>query len=90
MGNDFRPGLHITPLTLWVAGALGGALWAVLFAIGLSILSTQRGTQESVATLVTSQVYDRREIDAIKTDVKDVRADVRVLSERVGKVESRR
>lgn len=83
MGNSTSSGLQITPMTLWVAGTLGGALWAVLFALALDARTAQAEMRESVTTLVTSQVYDRREIESIKTEVK-------VVSERVSVLERAR
>jgi hypothetical protein len=90
MGNQSSTGLHITPLTLWIAGVLGTALWAVLFAVGMRMLDRQEATQDIVTALATSQQYDRKEIDTIKGDVKAVQFDVRTISERLGKVEARR
>jgi hypothetical protein len=90
MGNSSNSGLHITPLTLWVAGALGGALWAVLFVLAMSSRDSQARIQESVTTLVTSQQYDRKEIDAVKGEVRAVQIEVRGLADRMGKVEARR
>lgn len=89
MSNTYSNGLQITPLALWITAGLGGALWAILFAVGMSILAEQRSTRASVSTLVTSQAYDRREIDSIKTDVKAVQSEVRSISDRLGKVEAR-
>jgi hypothetical protein len=90
MSNEIRSGLQITPLTLWVAGGLGSLLWGVLFAQNLRSQAKQDAINDSVTTLLTSQSYDRKELESVKGDVKQVQADVRGLSDRLGKVEARR
>jgi hypothetical protein len=79
VGNSTSSGLQITPLVLWVTAALGGALWAVLVALALDARQSTAAMQKSVTTLVTSQEYDRREIDAVKVDVRSVSDRVTVL-----------
>lgn len=79
-------GLQITPLVM----AVCGALWLVIVGLGSWILVVQYDGNEKLTTLITSQRYDRNEIDAIKGDVKDVRGEVRELSDRVGKLEPRK
>lgn len=90
MGNESNRGFQITPLTLWVAGSLGGLLWGVLFAQNMRSQAKQDAINDNVTTLITSQKYDRSELDGVKGDVKQVQADVRGISERLGKVEARR
>lgn len=82
--------MQITPLVLWVAGGLGSILWGVLFTQNLAAQNAQRELQQNVTRLLTSQHYDRGEIDSIKDDVKGVQAEVRVIATRLGAVEARR
>lgn len=86
MSNDYRAGLHITPLTLWVAGIV----CALISFIGITGLVKLDKVQDNVTTLVTSQKYDRSELDALKGDVKSVQGEVRSLADRVGKLEPRK
>lgn len=86
MSNEFNRGFQITPLTM----AICGVLWGVLFAIGVATLNKQSNMQDNVTKLVTSQAYDRREIDGLRDDVNDVKDDVETIAARVGKLESRR
>jgi hypothetical protein len=90
MGNTQSNGLQITPLTLWVAGGLGSILWGILFAQNLTAQSKQDKINDNVTALMTSQKYDRNELDGVKLEVRAVQVDVRVISERLGKVEARR
>jgi cell division protein FtsB len=93
VGNESNRGVVITPLVLTVLGVLA----AVLAWIGLSglmkldkVYDKQAETSQQLATIITSQTYDRREIESVKVEVKSVQVDVRALQERVGKVEARR
>jgi hypothetical protein len=90
MSNEVRHGLQITPLTLWVAGGLGSILWGVLFAQNMRSQTKQDTMNDSVTMLVTSQKYDRSELESVKARVDSVQADVRGLTERVSKVEARK
>lgn len=93
MGNEVNRGIVITPLVL----AMVGVLCAVIAWIGLTgllkldkVSDQQAQANQQLATIITSQTYDRKELDAVKGDVKAVQADVRGLADRLGKVESRR
>jgi len=90
MSNEYRNGLQITPLTLWVAGGLGAALWGILFAQNMRGQSKQDAMNDNIIAVMTSQKYDRAELDNVKGDVKQVQSDVRVLSDRLGRVEARK
>ncbi len=83
-------GFHITPLTLWVAGGLGGLLWAVLFAQNLRRGEQQDRMQEAVTTLVTSQQFNQRDIDAVKVNVSVLQQDVNDVKARLWKLEPRK
>jgi hypothetical protein len=89
MSNVRSDSLHITPLTLWVAGAFGGALYAVLLGVAVSMFSKVSDMQENVTTLLTSQAYDRRELDALQSDLRALKNEVRAASERIGRIETR-
>jgi len=90
VSNESNTDLQITPLTLWVGGGLCAALWGVLFGIGMATLNKQSTMQDNVTKLVTSQAYDRREIDNLQDDVNAVKVEVGTISNRLGKLESRR
>lgn len=86
MASQTSTGHEITPLTLWVAG-IACSLIAFIGITGLAMLNAVRN---DVTTLVTSQRYDRKELDDLKGDVQKVEVEVRSLSERVGRVEARK
>jgi hypothetical protein len=72
-----------TPLVQWILG-ITCALIAFIGITGLvkldKVQDAQAEANTKLATIVTSQVYDRREIEGIKTEVKAV-------TERVSKLE---
>jgi hypothetical protein len=73
-----------------VAGGLGAALWGVLFAQNMRSQAKQDAMNDSIITVITMQQYDRRDLDTVKADVKSMQTDVRVISDRLGKVEARK
>jgi cell division protein FtsB len=93
MGNESNRGIVITPLVLTIVGVL----CAVLAWIGLTglmkldkVYDQQAAASQQLATIITSQSYDRKELDAVKGEVRAVQVDVRGLADRLGKVEARR
>lgn len=75
-------GLQITPLTLWVM-AVVCALISFIGITGLvkldKVQDAQSEANKQLATIATSQSYDRREVEAIRGDIKAVAERVTVL-----------
>ncbi len=93
MSNELNRGVVITPLVLTILGVL----CTVIAWIGITGLmkldkvhEQQSQASQQLATIITSQTYDRREIESVKGDVRAVQAEVRGISDRLGKVEARR
>lgn len=86
-------GMRITPLTLWVAG-ICCALVSFIGITGLvkldKVQESQAETNVKLTKMATSQQYDGDAITVLKGDVKAVQGEVREISERLGKLESRR
>ncbi len=92
MASD-STGLRITPLTLWV----GGICCALVSFIGITglvkldkVQDSQTEAAKQLAAIAISQRYDGDAISALKIDVKSVQGEVRAISDRLGKVESRK
>jgi cell division protein FtsB len=93
VGNEVNRGIVITPLVL----TMFGVLCAVIAWIGLSglvkldkVSDQQVEANEQLVRIITSQQYDREEMNAVKGEVRAVQIEVRGLSDRMGKVEARR
>jgi hypothetical protein len=76
-------GLQITPLTLWVMG-ITCALISFIGITGLvkldKVQDAQSDANTKLATIVTSQNYDRKELE-------DIKGNVKAVTERVSKLE---
>ncbi|MGC3959575.1 MAG: hypothetical protein QM813_16995 [Verrucomicrobiota bacterium] len=90
MGSNNQDGLRITPLTLWVAGALGGALWFVMVSLQWRSLDNQAQMKDTITALVATHAYDKQKDVEQDTHLAAHDQEIRDLNGRVVTLEARR
>jgi hypothetical protein len=68
---------------------VGAALWAILAALGMIILTTVLGVKQDQATIIANQSNDRREVADARREVATIRANDAMQDERLAVIETR-